>query len=60
MTVIFLLLKLEEQFFSEYVYLFVNFILEISKVLGSAAVLGSCQPKNLRLAGKRQMDFMKL
>ena len=59
-SVIFLFLKLEEQFFAKNVYLYVNFILEITKYKFSAAaaVIGSCQPPKSTVGVEKALDIL--
>ena len=61
MAVIFLFLKLEENFFTENVYLYVNFMLEISKhkVQRPQLYLAAASRRSRRSAGKRRRIFMK-
>ena len=61
MAVIFLFLKLEEYFFPENVYLYVNFILEITKYKFQRPqlYLAAASRRSWRSAGKWRRIFLK-
>ena len=62
MAVIFLFLKLEENFFSRKCLFLCQFYIRNIKISisAAAAVLGSCQPPQLAVGGKTAADLYKI